>query len=44
MLKGFEDITYELTKEEMEKLPIVIKGLEKKIGKEPLQAQRYVKL
>ena len=34
MLKGFEDITYELTKEEMEKLPIVIKGLEKKIGKE----------
>jgi len=31
MLKGFEDITYELTKEEMEKLPIVIKGLEKKI-------------
>tara|TARA_Y100000401_G_scaffold55808_1_gene44131 strand:- start:1550 stop:1921 length:372 start_codon:yes stop_codon:yes gene_type:complete len=33
MLKGFEDITYELTKEEMEKLPIVIKGLERKIGK-----------
>ena len=34
MLKGFEDITYELTKEEMEKLPIIIKGLERKIGKQ----------
>ena len=34
MLKGFEDITYELTKEEMEKLPIVVKGLQTKIGKQ----------
>ena len=34
MLKGFEKITAELTKEELDLVPIVIKGLSTKLGKD----------
>ena len=34
MLKGFEDITFELTEDEMKKIPSIIKGLSKKRGKD----------
>lgn len=34
MLKGYESITYELTNEEKELLPIIVKGLLNKKGKE----------
>ena len=33
MIKGFEHITFELTKDEMELLPTIIRGLTKKKGK-----------
>ena len=34
MLKGYEDITYELTEDEKKILPVIIKGLLNKKGKE----------
>ena len=34
MLKNFEEITFELTDQEKELLPIIIKGLNKKKGKQ----------
>jgi hypothetical protein len=33
MLKGYENITYELTEEEIDLLPVIIKGLLNKKGK-----------
>ena len=34
MLRGFENITFEITSEEKELLPLIIKGLSNKKGKE----------
>jgi hypothetical protein len=34
MLKGFENITYELTPEELEKVPLIIKGISIREGKD----------
>ena len=34
MLKGYENITYELTDEEKEIVPVIVKGLLKRKGKE----------
>lgn len=34
MIPGFEDITYDLTAEEEKLIPVFVKGLSKKIGKD----------
>tara|TARA_R100000655_G_scaffold91646_1_gene132484 strand:- start:4458 stop:4829 length:372 start_codon:yes stop_codon:yes gene_type:complete len=34
MLRGFEKITVELTDDELKKVPTIVKGIQKRIGKE----------
>ena len=39
MLRGYEDITYELTEDEMLLVAPIVKGLSKRIGKEKIPGE-----